>query len=412
MKQNVLRATVTFLFLPGLLLSGETFGSSRYNGEGVELFRTGRLEEAIEKFEEALREDPASAEARRNLGHAMAALGRRKLQEGDLGSATEYLEQAVERQPEEGAFHLLLAVAFFRRGDLHGARRAVDEALLLEEDDPQARELLGDIYYQEGYLTRAIPEWEAALEKYEGERAGQLEKKILRAGKESAAESGFGREISLHFTLQHDGPVSRETTRAVLENLEKAYDRIGGELGVYPPGDIPVILYSTILFSDITESPLWVAGTFDGKIRVPTGGLENLREAARLRPILTHELAHAFIRAIVPGGLPLWFEEGLAKHFEGLTPEGAEEILQRLGTSPPATLWDLDAGLRGHGALVEASYLASFLAVRALIDREGFWTVRRILEAAGRGRSFDDAFRDEAGMGLLDFQELWRSSLP
>jgi len=412
MKQSVLLASVTFLFLPGLLFPGRAFGFSGYNREGVELFRAGRLEEAVEKFEDALREDPASAEARRNLGQTLAALGQRKLQEGDLGSAAEYLEEAVGRQPEEAAFHLLLAFALFRRGDLYGARRAVDEALYLEEEDPQARELLGDIYYQEGYLTRAIPEWEVALEKHEGARASQLKKKISRAGKESIAESGFGRDISLHFTLQHDGPVSRETTRVVLDNLEKAYDQIGGELGVYPPGDIPVILYSKILFSDITESPLWVAGTFDGKIRVPTGGLENPREASRLRPVLAHELAHAFIRAIAPGGLPLWFEEGLAKHFEGLTAEGAEQALQRLGRPPPATLQDLDVGLRGHGALVEASYLASFLAVRGLIEREGFWTVRRILEAAGRGRPFDDAFRDETGMEVLEFQERWRSSLP
>lgn len=412
MKQSVLRASVTFLALSVLFFPGEAFGFSGYNREGVELFRAGRLEEAVEKFEEALREDPASAEARRNLGQTLAALGRRKLQEGDLGSATEYLEKAVDLQQDETAFRLLLAAALFRRGDLYGARRAIDEVLYLEEENPQARELLGDIYYQEGYLTRAIPEWEIALGKYEGTRASQLKKKIARAGKESVVESGFGREISHHFTLQYDDPVSRETTQAVLDNLEKAYDQIGGELGIYPPGDIPVILYSKILFSDITESPLWVAGTFDGKIRVPTGGLKSTREVARLRPVLTHELAHAFIRAIAPGGLPLWFEEGLAKHFEGLTAERAEQVLRRLGTPTPATLRDLDVGLRGHGTSVEASYLASFLAVRALIEREGFWTVRRILEASGRGRPFDDAFRDETGMEVLVFQELWRSSLP
>ncbi len=403
----VLAALLTGFFLFALQAHGSEGSAAR---EGADLFRAGRLEEAAGKFREALEEDPSSREIRRSLAHTLASLGQRSIQAGDLQSASDYLEEAVEAWPDEAAFHFLLAVASFRRGDLYDARRSVEEALDLDGDHRPSRELLGDIYYQEGYLTRAIPEWEQAMEGG-GPEAHRLQAKIERAGKESDAESGFGRDVSVHFTLQYDGPVSRETVRAVLDILEEAYSEIGGELGSYPSGDIPVILYSKILFTEITRSPMWVAGTFDGKIRIPVGGVSGAGQAPHLRPILTHELAHAFIRAMATTGLPLWFEEGLAKHFEGIPTERAEEILGGHG-DVPSSFSGLNSGLRGRGQAVKSSYLASLLAVRTLIDSEGFWTVRRILEGVGEGLPFDEAFREETGMEVGEFEERWRSNLP
>lgn len=395
-----------------LLASSTAYAASDALRQGEMLFRSNRLQEAAEKFEEALIEDPSSKAAARNLGHTLVALGQKKLLAGDLEGARSLFEKALDQWSEEAAFHILLGVTFFRSGDLYGARRAVEEALYLEDDHPQARELLGDIYYQEGYLSRAIPEWERALENAGG-RAGELKRKIERADRESDAESGFGRDISVHFTLQYDdGPVSRETVKAVLDHLEEAYDTIGGELGSYPNGDIPVILYSKVLFKEITQSPLWAAGTFDGKIRVPVGGLAGPRQVMHLRPILSHELAHAFIRNIASGRLPLWFEEGLAKHFEGLPTEIALRHLQRVGLSVPPSLAHLNRGLRASGRTVEASYIGALLAVRTLVESEGFWTVRRILEAVGRGESFEAAFREEARMEIAEFEERWRAELP
>jgi tetratricopeptide (TPR) repeat protein len=411
MNIGVLRTFLAVLLL--LFFSGTegVHGASESYRSGVDLFRDGHFEEAAAKFEDALREDPSSSEPLRSLAHTLAALGQQKFRKGDLESAADYFEEAVDKWPEEEAFHFLLAVTYFRSGDYYGARRAAEEALDLEENHFGSRELLGDIYYQDGYLNRAIPEWEAALEAG-APRASQLREKIARAEKESDAESGFGRDVSVHFTLQYDEPVPRNMVRVILDYLEEAYDDIGEELGTYPSGDIPVILYSKILFTEITRNPLWVAGSFDGKIRLPVGGLSDPRAAVHLRPVLTHELAHAFIRRIAPGGLPLWFEEGLAKHFEGLTTERAEALLGGTGTSPPTTFEALTEGLRGRGGRVKSSYLAALLAVRLLIEDEGFWTVRRILEAVGRGQTFEEALRGEARLDLAEFEERWRSSLP
>ena len=378
---------------------------------GAELYGEGRFEEALPLFEEALDENPSSASAIRHLAATLNTLGQRRYGAGDLEGAVEYLEKAVELLPAEPALHLLLGAIYFRQGELYDARRAADEVLSLQEGNPQAHELLGDISYQEGYLTRAVPEWEAALEGA-GPHASRLKAKIERAEKESFAESSFGREVSVHFTLQYDDAVPDGIATAVLEEMEKAYDVIGAELGNYPEGDIPVILYSKVLFTEITGNPLWVAGSFDGKIRVPVRGLTSGRDVTRLRPILIHELTHAFIRQMAPRGLPLWFQEGLAKHFENFPTEHAYSFLERHSGSFPRSLAGLNEGLRGLAGPVEASYLASLLALRTLIEEEGFWSVRTILESVGRGIPFTAAFAEETRLSLEEFQEHWASSLP
>ena len=168
---------------------------------------------------------------------------------------------------------------------------------------------------------------------------------------------------------------------------------------------MPVILYTRGLFDEITRSPGWVGGTFDGKIRVPVGGLQTANDAQRLETVLAHELTHAFIRANVPGRLPLWFEEGLAGYYEGTTPESALSTL-RAGGGGFARLEDVSAALRG-GPRVVAAYAAAALAVNEMVRRDGIWLVSRMLDSMSTGRSFPEAFRAAAGIDVPEFEERW-----
>ena len=111
-------------------------------------------------------------------------------------------------------------------------------------------------------------------------------------------------------------------------------------------------------------------------------------------------------------GLPLWFEEGLAKHFEGIETSAAAQYLDRHNLPLPSSLSQVDLWLRGRGGSVEAGYLAALLAVRVLIDDEGFWTVRRIIESVGRGIPFEEALQQEARLQTWELEERWKSALP
>jgi tetratricopeptide (TPR) repeat protein len=374
------------------------------NEAGASLFRAGRLAEAAAKFEEAAELDPGAPEITRNLALALAAIAQQELREGRLDDARALLERAVELAPGEAPVHFLLGTLFFRRGDLYEARRQIDRALEIAPAMAEARELSGDLHYQEGALERARREWTAALPGA-GARGHAIRAKLDRLDREEPAEAGFGRDVSRHFTIQFDGPVPKDVARTALRLLEEAYNRLWREFGRPPQHDIPVILYSRELFSEVTRSPAWVAASYDGKIRVPVGGLAGASDAEQLGPILAHELTHAFVRANVPGSLPLWLEEGLAGHFQGMTAEDAQRALRERGLRF-ARLADVSASLRG-GPDVGAAYAAAALAVAEMVRMEGFWLPRRTLEKVAAGVAFPEAFRAVAGIDLGEFEERW-----
>ena len=405
MCRVTLRAALAACALAALAASPASGVTAREANEaGTALFQAGRNEEAAARFEEALALDPGADQIRRNLAVALASVAQEELQAGRIDSARERLERAAGLAPGEAHVQLLLAVVFFRRGDLYESRQRVERALELAPGLAAARELSGDLHYQEGTLDKARREWEAALTAA-GPHAGALQAKLDRLGREAPAEAGFGRDVSRHFTVQFDGPVPRDVARTALRLLEAAYDRLWREFGRPPQHDVPVILYSRELFGEVMRSPGWVAGSYDGKIRVPVGGLSGADDAERLGPILAHELTHAFIRANVPGTLPLWFEEGLAMHFQGLAGEEAAAALRGHGAGF-ASLAAVSAALRG-GPDVGSAYAAAALAVAEMVRLDGFWLPRRTLEEVAAGVPFPEAFRRAAGIDLAEFEERW-----
>ena len=74
------------------------------------------------------------------------------------------------------------------------------------------------------------------------------------------------------------------------------------------PQAITVILYPLQEFREVTQAPENVAGLYDGKIRVPLGGLQRVDDAARR--LLVHELTHAFVHSKTRGNCPTWRRSG------------------------------------------------------------------------------------------------------
>jgi hypothetical protein len=157
--------------------------------------------------------------------------------------------------------------------------------------------------------------------------------------------------------------------------------------------------------------PDWAGGSYDGKIRIPVGGLTIIQEAAGLLGILVHEMAHAFLHRMAPQGLPLWFNEGIATTFQGWDPVKIRAWFTQHPPEGLATLSDVDRGLRGHGASVEAAYAAARLTIADMEDLRGFGAVRRIIAGVGEGRPFAEVFLEEMRLEIFEFEERWRKGL-
>jgi tetratricopeptide (TPR) repeat protein len=329
------------------------------------------------------------------------------LRMGNLYEARRHAEKAVDLSPGNPAHHLLLSSILFRQNNFYYARHAAEKALALDPANYRTHELLGDILYQEGILGQALSRWEEVLRNTEA--SPHLHRKMEKAKRELKAEEEFDQVGSRNFTVRHDGTAPRVVIRSVLWQLENIYRMLEDEFRDSPPGDNIVILYSRVQFHEITATPRWVGGSYDGKIRIPVGGLSTEAEAEALGPVLTHELTHAFLRSIVGRRLPLWFEEGLAEHFEGRTAP-RENSPRHFGEDVREhykSFQDLNAGLMGRRGPVEAAYNGSALAVERLIEEKGFQTVRRMIEEIVTGKSFEQALEEEAGLSLQEYQVLW-----
>jgi len=375
---------------------------------GYEMLQNRRFEEAAASFGSALEIEPASEPVRKGLASAYFELGFSHVRAGRIHQGRDFLEKAVTALPESAEYHLLLAEVIFKGADTRAARREIDRALELAPDGAAARELSGDIYDREGQLNLAVGEWETAA-KAGGSHA--LAGKIDRGRREMAAEEGMERESSRYFVILFERGVPRELVRGFFKMLDQAFDSLHDRLGEYPRDEITVILYAKNQFKSVTQAPEWVSGLYDGKIRIPVGGLTTVEEAAGLQAVLVHEMTHAFLYRMAPAGLPLWFNEGLATAIQGWD---TGKVRAYFSEHPPAgllSLEEVDRALQGRGGDVTAGYMAARLAIGDIEEMRGFGAIRRIIAGVGAGGTFAEVFRDEARVEIPEFEDRWRRGL-
>ena len=123
---------------------------------GDALARAGRVPEAIQLFEKALRIKPDFADAHCNLGIALERVGRTQ-------EAMEHLEQAVRINPDYVGPQYNLGLALVRLGRVQEAIGHWKEALRIRPDFAEAHCNLGIALAQSGETQDAMEHFEQAL---------------------------------------------------------------------------------------------------------------------------------------------------------------------------------------------------------------------------------------------------------
>lgn len=335
--------------------------------------------------------------------------GVEQLKRGEYQDARESFEEAVRINDAAPDGHFGLGMAYFHlREDSH-AETAFTRVVEIRPRDAEPYKMLGELYYRMDDFEQARRSWEKAVA-LEPANAG-LRARLERIKREHKTERDFNRDVTSNFLVKYEGREKISAGRIVLGILEDAYGDVGKELSYYPSHEIQVILYSNKQFQDVTRAPDWSAGIYDGKIRMPIGGIE--KETPALRRILYHEYTHAVVRAITPR-VPSWLNEGLAMHFEGRVLSAGNEKefrqLARAGKLPALSkLEGSFAGLRGDQ--VRYAYLFSLSAVRFMIDRYGLYRATTILEELAKGASVGDAVSTGLLISYEEFERHWKESL-
>ncbi len=335
--------------------------------------------------------DPKTALLERSAWSALNA--------GQAHAAAEAFRDALAADPKNARLHLGagMAAALERRDA--DARDEFERALALDSKLSQARALLGQMQYRMGDVAGAIRTYETVIAEHPDDRSARAT--LERWRREAELHDRMQQAVGSHFTVSFEGPREEEVASQALESLDRAYWRIGQMLGSYPNDPIHVVLYTSEQFTDITRSPAWAAGAYDGTIRVPMrGALDNPKELDR---VLAHEFTHALIRTLAKRGVPTWLDEGVATALEGDSLDWAENSVAKGGA--PVPLRALQAGFsRFSGAEAQLAYATSALAAHRLLKEAGGFAVANLLRDLGDGVEFEASFLHRIQRSFADFQ--------
>jgi len=266
--------------------------------------------------------------------------------------------------------------------------------------DPQAadlHEVFGVLRDREERVDDALTAWREAFRLAPSDR---LRDRIIKAERELAAGRNYSYSAAAHFTLRYDGALDQDLVAALTDFLEDRYGDLTRTYRHAPSQTITVLLYPQQAFRDVTQAGSEVAGLFDGKIRVPMGGLKKLDLGAKR--VLTHELTHAIVQSKSRGTCPRWLHEGLAQAAEPRTLKRADQIALRrsVRADAPAT-WPDQA----------FTYPAALSFTRFLEERRGFDLLVVLLGRLGDGETVDAAFTSLYGATYAELAAAWAESL-
>jgi tetratricopeptide (TPR) repeat protein len=344
---------------------------------------------------------PADAQRQGRDAATLAAEGWKAVEERRFGDAHDAFTAAAKLVPNEPSVWLGAGVASFMLGRNDEAEPALERALALEPRMADASRLLGELQYRSGRVREAIATYEAALKRLPGERV--FADRLAEWEKEGQLQDRFFESRGAHFRVLFEGPADEGTARRAVEILEAAYWRVGSALTAYPPRVINVVLYTERQFQDITRSPTWSAGMYDGQIRLPVRNA--LARPADLERVLAHEFVHAVVAMLGGRSVPVWLNEGLATVFQPGGLDDAEAVLARAPARP--RLNELHGSFRDlPESSVGIAYAHSAVAVQRMLDLRGAPAVVTLLQDLARGADFASAFHQRMALPYQDFDRM------
>jgi tetratricopeptide (TPR) repeat protein len=371
------------------------------NRQAITLATDGDVDGATALLRESRRLEPANELYRTNLqailiNGAFADLGAERFREA-IPRFTEALALGDRSEIRRG-----LGYAYYRTEHPEEARANLERAVQQGANDAETYLTLGRIYLDRHDQTRAL----AMLEQAVAAGADQpgLTDTIVRLERDAAAEADYHSLGSSHFVIKIEGREDTERARLVLNALEDAYRRVGARFAYYPLDRLEVVLYPDETFREVTGSPHWSGGIYDGRIKLPIGGLARGNE--RLTRTVRHEYAHAAIVTLSKGKAPVWLNEGLAQVAEETGDLGrANRLRMAVADGSLLTLADLEGGFtRFDRDQASLAYSQAYFAAKYLLDHKGGYNVRRLLEAMATAPDLDAAFRQALAMPYAEFE--------
>jgi protein O-mannosyl-transferase len=136
-----------------------------HNNLGLAYEQAGRVDDAIQQYDEALKVESDKAEARYDLSKALTEtnLGNAFTRKNRIDEALSHYEKAVALRPDYADAHFNFGHALLRKGQLDDAIAEWNKTLSIQPDDVEAHTSLANALLQKGSLREAIDHYEKAI---------------------------------------------------------------------------------------------------------------------------------------------------------------------------------------------------------------------------------------------------------
>jgi tetratricopeptide (TPR) repeat protein len=380
------------------------------NDYAITLMDKGEHEKALELFQKAFSMYPYDQTLKRNLAEAYTFVGHRQMRENRYDAAAEYFDRARELFPDIPRYYVMRGIALYYGKYPDAAQNELERARGIGGDSPDILFYLAKIQYDAGNLAPALEFLEKAIAlKPDFTSAKEMAEKIKR---ELSVEGTMDRGYSSKFVISYDAEMKSHLAGDILSALEDAYSNVGRDLATFPTSRITVILYTKKDYKTVTAGPDWSGGLYDGKIRLPVGGAQELTD--QLKGVLFHEYTHVVVQEITHGNCPTWLNEGLAE-LEGrkLFNQPMSELGKRAKSGDFIPFDKLEKGFTSlNGKEASLAYQQSYSLVNFMVTSYGWPKVTDLLKRLGAGETIDTASKSVMGDFGLDFNgviEEWKS---
>lgn len=357
---------------------------------------------ALRRSERSAR-PPASPAAAAELAH----IGNLYLEGGRLGPAIEILLETIERNPDDELSLARLVLGYVRRGDFDFARSYLELAAQRDLAGKSSADLfveIGERFSGANRLSSAVLAWQ--LYRRSGGSDPAVLSRLERATRELSATAGQRLLESDRFMIFADEALPLPELRRIEDGLSADYDRQAALFGVPLSARQVVVLHSGRRYFSLVSIPDWVSGVFDGKIRL---SLDASRPSSpQVEAVLSHELAHAFIREVSKGRAPGWLHEGLAQWCSGRRIP-RRDFRRELAGWRPRSLAEMEGTLAVSLDVnsMRAGYAEALGLVEYLVERHGEGTVFCLVRDLGEGADISEALRREAQASATDLVARW-----
>jgi tetratricopeptide (TPR) repeat protein len=404
--QCVLLLTLLTAGIPANLHAVEPVSASATHGD------PGDYDKKLERLRTSYQMFPYNEKFKRDLAEAYANYGTLFFNRRQYEQADENFLKASELYPDETAFALSRGICNYYLKRYDTARYELERTRPNNPDSVELLYYLGLVLYETDNRQQAMELWELALKR--SPDRPEIIDLLKKARKETAVEANMDRGNSSRFNLTYDPGVNTSLALAILDVLEGASNQVGAELGHFPEARVPVAIYKRADYKDVTASPDWSGGVYDGTIRLPFGAMSEITPP--MRAVLFHEYAHVVVFDLTRGNCPVWLNEGIAeifgrKQFTHPAAVAGQAAMKGAGTD----IRRLEGSFGGLSSNEAArAYQQSYSLVSYLVTTYGWHRVNAILAGLGKGMNITAAIAAALQDYSLSYDGLikeWRDSL-